>query len=130
MFICFHLSQTQHHLLCNHGPNVTTYSVSAYIADLRALHSTGSATVETTYYPPLAQLLNTVGQTLKPPVLFSTQLRDSGAGLPDGGFFPQPPRQRRSAAPQPLVHPERGVVEIKPADHNLDTLAASAQTLG
>ena len=105
------------------------YTVVQYIADLRAIRSTGSATAETSFYPPLDRLFNAVGQTLKPAVLFSTQLRNSGAGLPDGGFFPQPKRQRRSAEPELLQNPERGVVEIKPADYNLDTLAAEPQTI-
>ncbi len=105
------------------------YTVSQYIADLRAIRSTGAATAETSFYPPLDRLFNAVGQTLKPAVLFSTQLRNSGAGLPDGGFFPQPKRQRRGAEPDLLQNPERGVAEIKPADYNLDTLAREPQTL-
>jgi hypothetical protein len=105
------------------------YSVAQYIADLRAIRSTGSATAETSFYPPLDRLFNATGQFLIPPVLFSIQLRNSGAGMPDGGFFPQPKRQRRTAEPEPLQNPERGVVEIKPADYNLDILAADAQTL-
>jgi hypothetical protein len=105
------------------------YTVAQYIADLRAIRSTGSATAETSFYPPLDRLFNFVGQALKPAVLFSTQLRNSGAGLPDGGFFPQPRRQRRGAEPELLQNPERGVVEIKPADYNLDSLAAEPQTI-
>ena len=105
------------------------YTVAQYIADLRAIRSTGSATAETSFYPPLDRLFNASGQALKPAVLFSTQLRNSGAGLPDGGFFPQPKRQRRNAEPEPLQNPERGVVEIKPADYNLDALAAEPQTI-
>lgn len=104
-----------------------TYSVAQYITDLRAIRSTGSATAEASFYPPLDRLLNTAGQKLKPPVLFSTQLRDQGAGMPDGGFFPQPNRQRRNAEPPILQNPERGVVEIKPADYNLDTLTNDDQ---
>jgi hypothetical protein len=105
------------------------YTVAEYLTDLRAIRSTGSATAETSYYPPLDRLFNSVGQSLKPAVLFSTQLRNSGAGLPDGGFFPQPKRQRRGTEPELLQNPERGVVEVKPADYNLDTLAAEPQTL-
>lgn len=106
----------------------STYTVSQYIADLRAIRATGSATAETSYYPPLDKLFNAVGHGLKPTILFSSQLRDQGAGMPDGGFFPQPSRRRRSADPPILQNPERGVVEIKPADHNLDTLSQSEQT--
>ncbi|MGA3371131.1 MAG: type ISP restriction/modification enzyme [Terracidiphilus sp.] len=105
------------------------YTVAEYLTDLRAIRSTGSATAETSYYPPLDRLFNSVGQALKPAVLFSTQLRDSGAGIPDGGFFPQQKRQRRNTEPEPLQNPERGVVEIKSADYNLDTLAAGPQIL-
>ncbi len=107
----------------------SAYNVVQYIADLRAIRSTGSATAETSFYPPIDRLFNAVGQCLKPAVLFSTQLRNSGAGLPDGGFFPQPKRQRRNAEPEPLQNPERGVVEIKPADYSLNALAAEPQTI-
>jgi len=107
----------------------STYSVAEYITDLRAIRSTGSATAETSYYPPIDRLLNTAGQKLKPAILFSTQLRNQGAGLPDGGFFPQPKRSRRTAEPPILQNPERGVVEIKPADYNLDALTNEPQTL-
>ena len=107
----------------------STYSVAEYIADLRAIRSTGSATAETSFYPPVDRLFNTAGQKLKPVILFSTQLRSQGAGSPDGGFFPQPARQRRNAPPPILQNPERGVVEIKPADYNLDTLTNEEQTV-
>ena len=106
-----------------------TYGVSQYLTDLRAIRLTGSATAETSFYPPVDRLFNAVGQTLKPSVLFSTQLRDQGAGMPDGGFFPQPSRQRRNAEPPILRNPERGVVEIKPADYNLDSLSNEPQTI-
>jgi hypothetical protein len=107
----------------------SAYSVADYITELRAIRSTGSATAETSFYPPVDRLFNASGQSLDPPVLFSTQLRNSGAGMPDGGFFPQPKRQRRNAEPQPLTNPERGVVEIKPAEYSLDALANEPQTL-
>lgn len=116
--------------MCNHESDMTSaYGVAQYITDLRAIRSTGSATAETSFYPPLDRLLNTAGQKLKPAVLFSTQLRNQGAGMPDGGFFPQTASRRRNAEPPILQNPERGVVEIKPADHNLDTLTNEPQTL-
>jgi len=105
------------------------FTVAEYIAELRAIRSTGSATAETSFYPPLDRLLNAAGQKLKPAILFSTQLRNQGAGMPDGGFFPLPSRQRRNAEPPILQNPERGVVEIKPADYNLDALTNEPQTL-
>ncbi len=107
----------------------SAYGVAQYITDLRAIRSTGSATAETSFYPPLDRLLNTAGQKLKPAVLFSTQLRNQGAGMPDGGFFPQTASRRRNAEPPILQNPERGVVEIKPADYNLDILTNEPQTI-
>jgi hypothetical protein len=112
-------------IACNVPPS---YSVVQYISDLRAIRATGAAMAETSFYPPLSQLLNAAGQTLNPAVLFSTQLRDSGAGIPDGGFFPVPKRSRRNPDPDPLQNPERGAVEIKPAEYDLNRLAGEAQT--
>ena len=105
------------------------YTVSQYITDLRAIRLTGSSTAETSFYPPLSQLFNASGERLRPAILFSTQLRNQGAGTPDGGFFPKPSRQRRRGNPEPqiLQNPERGVVEIKPAEVNLDTLTNDEQ---
>ena len=106
------------------------YTLVDYLRELRAIRNTGSATSETSFYPPLSNLLNAAGDTLKPKVLFSTQLRDDGAGQPDGGLFPQPRNQaRRAPGTVPVLQiPERGAVEIKPATASLQELAGSAQT--
>jgi hypothetical protein len=107
----------------------SVYTVGQYVTDLRAIRSTGSATAETSFYPPLSQLLNASGERLRPAILFSTQLRNQGAGAPDGGFFPKPGRRTRRGNPEPeiLQNPERGAVEIKPAETNLDTLTNDEQ---
>ena len=49
--------------------------------------------------------------------------------MPDGGFFPKPSRREQRGNPEPeiLRNPERGVVEIKPAELNLDTLTNDEQ---
>lgn len=65
----------------------SSYAVAQYLADLRAIRFTGSATAETSFYPAVDRLLSAAGQKLRPPVLFSTQRRNQGAGMPDGGFF-------------------------------------------
>jgi hypothetical protein len=74
------------------------------------LRSTGAGVPETSYYPPLANLLNAVGQALTPRVRCVINLKNRGAGLPDGGLFtadqyqrtadaePPPGRRRRAAA--------------------------------
>jgi hypothetical protein len=44
--------------------NLPPYSVAQYVTELRARRSTGSATAETSFYPPLDRLLNSVGKLL------------------------------------------------------------------
>ena len=43
-------------------------SVEAYLADLGRIRASGDATGEHSYYPPLANLLNAIGGTLRPKV--------------------------------------------------------------
>jgi hypothetical protein len=44
------------------------HALETYLRDLRDIRATGAAVKETSYYPPLANLLNAVGATLKPRV--------------------------------------------------------------
>lgn len=92
---------------------------------MRTARSFGSHTAETTFYAPLSNLLNTVGETLKPRVVFVAHPGSRGAGLPDGGLFPV--TNRRQIEPLPNQRPERGAVEIKPPGESLATLAQSEQ---
>lgn len=59
--------------------------LESYLADLLAVRGTGTA--ETSGYPALANLLNEVGGSLKPKITAVIHPANSGAGLPDGGFF-------------------------------------------
>jgi hypothetical protein len=92
---------------------------------MRTAHSLGAHTAETTFYAPLSNLINTVGEKLKPRVVFVAHPGNRGAGLPDGGLFPQP--NRRLAAPLPNQRPERGAVEVKAPGESLATLRQSEQ---
>lgn len=92
---------------------------------MRTTHSFGSHTAETTFYTPLSNLLNSVGETLKPRVIFVAHPGNRGAGLPDGGLFPV--RNRRQTEPLPNQRPERGAVEIKPPGESLEALLHSEQ---
>ena len=106
-----------------------------YLAALQLQHSTGEAVKETSFYPALATLLGGVGETLRPRVHCTINVKNRGAGIPDGGFFTE--SQRRAlvksegenafAAPLPAQIPERGVLEVKGAAENIDALAASDQ---
>ena len=92
---------------------------------MRTAHSLGNHTAETTFYTPFANLLNTIGERLKPRVHFQAHPGSHGAGLADGGLFPLSRSSQREPLPGQL--PERGAVEIKAPGANLATLKQSAQ---
>src|SRR5580704_2482319 len=97
-------------------------AVTAYLADLARIRWTGAARKETSFYGPLENLLNAVGQGLRPRVHCVGQLADRfGVGSPDFGMFAQSQVQR--GEPREGAIPERGVVEVKGAAD--DTVATA-----
>jgi hypothetical protein len=66
--------------------SVETY-LEKYLHELQEIRSSGEATDETSYYPALGQLLDSVGGELKPKVRSILLLKNRGAGHPDGGLF-------------------------------------------
>ena len=78
------------------------HPVESYLEELAAVRASGAATKETSGYPALANLLNAIGPSLKPKVRCLIQLTNSGAGLPDGGFF-TPEQLKNSDEAQPLL---------------------------
>ena len=89
-----------------------TAAVEDYFSDLRKIRSSGGATGERSYYPPLTNLLNAVGRTLKPKVFCVSELAQQGAGHPDLGLYAAKQMQRGRQRDGQL--PEGGVVEVKP----------------
>ena len=100
-------------------------AVEHYFADLRRVRASGGATGERSTYGPLAGLLNAIGKTLKPKVFCVGELADQGAGHPDFGLYAA--RQVQRGQPRQGQTPERGVVEVKPADDDAWLTADSAQ---
>ncbi|MEJ7763716.1 MAG: N-6 DNA methylase, partial [Thermomicrobiales bacterium] len=99
-----------------------------YLRELRDIRRSGAATPETSYYPALSNLLNGVGQPLRPPVRAVLQLANKGAGLPDGGLFTADQlRGSDDAAPLQGQVPARGVIEAKPTSDDIDAVADSEQ---
>jgi hypothetical protein len=106
--------------------------LSEYLSNLRSNRATGAATDETSFYPPLANLLNTVGEGLDPEVRCVMQMKDTGAGHPDGGLFTA---SQIPASDVPLFDeslfeaqtPQRGAIEVKAPGQSLDTLQDSDQ---
>ena len=95
----------------------TTKLVSAvedYLTDLRKIRASGGGTGERSYYPPLTNLLNAVGSTLKPKVFCISELAQQGAGHPDIGLYAA--KQVQKGKPLQGQIPECGVLEVKSAD--------------
>lgn len=89
-------------------------ALEAYLRDLRDIRSTGAGVKETSYYTALSNLLNEVGQGLKPKVRCVLQLANRGAGSPDGGLFtPDQLKNPNEGAPLLGQSPSRGVIEVK-----------------
>ena len=100
-------------------------AVEAYFEDLRRIRASGGATAERSSYGPLNNLLNAVGQTLKPKVFCIQELAGQGAGHPDFGLYAA--KQARKGEPRGGQLPEGGVVEVKPVGDDAWLTAASDQ---
>ena len=90
-----------------------TTAVENYFTDLRRIRASGGSTPELSYYPPLTNLLNAVGSTLKPKVFCISAMAQQGADHPDFGLYSAP--QIQKGKPREGQLPERGVIEVKPA---------------
>lgn len=104
--------------------------VEEYFQNIREVRVSGNATVETSYYPALEKLLTEVGHTLKPKIKPVLQLKDYGAGLPDGGLFSQDQLKKPKSGSKPdfaTQLPSRGAVEIKSPGADLDKVQCSEQ---
>lgn len=90
------------------------HPLEEYVRALREIHFAGVAAPEVAYYSALSNLLNEVGKTLDPKVRCILQLKDTGAGIPDGGLFtPDQLRHVPEVDAIGAIVPARGVVEAK-----------------
>jgi hypothetical protein len=86
-----------------------------YLKGLVHIRSSGAAVEETSYYPILSDLLNGIGEHFKPPISCIMQIKNQGAGLPDGGLFTQDQLQTNPfidlmSGPLPAARIQRGVL--------------------
>jgi hypothetical protein len=106
-----------------------TDALEIYLEQLRAIRSSGAAVKETSGYGALANLFNAVGHTLKPKVRCFIHVKNSGAGLPDGGLFTAD-QLKNTDEEAPLLGiplPSRGVIEVKATDAEVDDVADTKQ---
>ena len=94
--------------------NQSVHPIESYLAKLAEIRASGHATDETSFYPAIEGLLSEIGNRLKPGVRPILQLKNRGAGLPDGGLFTQD-QLKKNAVPDDFTvqPPNRGVVEVK-----------------
>lgn len=104
------------------------HPVHEYLKALRDIRLSGGGVRETSYYPVLTKLLDAAGDDLKPTVRCITTLRNTGAGIPDGGFFTREQFPRATASePDEGQVPSRGALEVKGLDENVFEIAKSEQ---
>ncbi|MCS3698577.1 type ISP restriction/modification enzyme [Salinibacter ruber] len=105
--------------------------LQSYLEEIRRNRGSGAATDETSFYTPLENLLDAVGEDLEPPIDCVMQLKDAGAGNPDGGLFrmDQIPETRAPLFDDggDVPKPERGAIEVKAPAEGLDDLQESDQ---
>ena len=105
-----------------------TAAMETYFDDLRSIRASGGGTHERSYYPPLVNLLNAVGSSLRPRVFCVSEMAGQGAGHPDIGLFGA--KQLQSGRLKQGQTPEAGVVEVKPARDDAWLTAGSDQVSG
>ena len=94
-------------------------AVKAYLDAISRISRVG--TPELSHYTALDNLFDAIGDQLKPRVRAVVHHSEAGGDQPDLGFF-------AAAAKEPLSgSPDRGVVEVKGSEADLDQLIASEQ---
>lgn len=98
-----------------------------FLHAVRGVHRTSGGTKETSYYTALNNLIDGAGHALKPRVRCVMQLKNLGAGNPDGGLFTADQFDRASAEVKNLGAPSRGVIEVKSPAEAVNDTATTAQ---
>ena len=101
--------------------------LASFLSAVYGVHASGAGTKETSFYTALDNLLDGIGDVLKPKVRCVMQLKSLGAGNPDGGLFTADQFDRKTEAPKNSAAPARGVVEVKAPSEPVDFTAATAQ---
>jgi hypothetical protein len=107
---------------------MSTHPVETYLKTMQEVYRTGGGTAEESYYGALENLLNEIGEHLKPRVRCVSGLANLGAGEPDFGLYTASQFQHpKDECPIKGVPPERGVIEAKPWGDDSFVTAGSRQ---
>lgn len=103
------------------------HPVEAYLANLHLV--SGHGTPETSGYPALSNLLNAVGDSLKPKITAVIHPAKGDAGIPDGALFSSKELKKHGQDSPSLLNlkPERGVIEVKPLAMDLSAFESTPQ---
>ena len=102
--------------------------LDVFLSAVRGVHGTSGGTKETSYYPALNNLLDAIGDKLKPKVHCVNQLKNMGAGSPDVGLFTADQIDRTSHKEKTEgAIPARGVIEVKSPSEPVNETALSEQ---
>ena len=104
-----------------------SHLLESFLSASKSVHNTGGGTKETSYYTAINNLLDGVGLTLKPKVRCVMQLKNLGAGNPDGGLFTADQFDRQTGEAKDLGKPSRGVIEVKAPAEPVDDTATTGQ---
>jgi len=107
---------------------VATHPLEAYLKHMLRIHAVGEGTDETAYYGAIEALFNEAGKDLRPKVRCVLQLKNRGAGHPDGGLFSRDQWQDLDDDdPMGNQMPSRGVLEVKGLAEGTAVTIASRQ---
>jgi hypothetical protein len=101
--------------------------LALFLQAVHGIHASGAGTKETSYYTALNNLLDGVGAALSPTVRAVMQLKNIGAGNPDGGLFTAEQFDKKTGEAKDLSVPARGVIEVKAPAEAIDTTLAGGQ---
>jgi hypothetical protein len=101
------------------------HPLEVYFSRLRDIRGAGIGQRETSYYDALATLLTAYGRKLNPRVTCVMQIRNQGAGIPDGGLFTA--EQLRARLDRAEQVPSRGVIEAKAFDADVERVSQTEQ---
>ena len=101
--------------------------VRKYLNAVRRIHSTSEAVAETSYYGSLETFFNEIGESLDPSVFCVVNLRNRGAGIPDGGLFTEGQQGISVDFAGFSQKPARGVFEAKSTSRDIQRLARTEQ---
>ncbi len=107
------------------------HPLETYLRELRMLHASGAATKETSYYPALKALIDSVGALLAPPVRCIVNPASVGSGIPDVALYTSDQvQQSGTGRPRAAALPARGVMEVKGTGDDVLKIAGSDQVRG